>query len=536
MIKTLTLSLCSAFLVTLPVVGAEQIILTFGPWRGSVRVNSLEIFAKDKTINQNLKFFLGRASQEQQEQFREALVKRVDINPVLLSRFFNSKIGEDILERVGQGITIQGGRNGKFALRAAMVQAAFAPEGLTLLNVLRKFPTNMQLQGDFIIELSNTIDRIITATNYFTEKIARLSVQEARANPIDFSQLADLRQSGKFNFRRETFTLTDSRRQRTFLVILYVPETGRTGKTPVVIVSHGLGSRPEDFEDVAKHLASYGYVVAIPQHPGSDTQRKQDFIDGFASELFAIEEFIDRPQDISTTIDELERRDRSEFGGRLDLENVGVWGHSFGGYAALAVAGAPIDFDHLQSVCALPFRGLNMSLLLQCRALSLPRQTYEFRDPRVKAVLTKNPFNSAIFGPKMLAKIQIPIMIIGGNFDPATPFVLEQVRAFTWLTSPDKYLGLIEGQAHVNLSQLDAGITDILEAIPNLELAESDLVDSYRDPMNVAFFETYLAKDAQFRPYLTSAYAEYLSQNQPFRFYLIDSSSQRALQQAIQQF
>jgi hypothetical protein len=368
--KALTLSLCSTVLTALPSVAANQIIVTYGPWRGSLRVESLETFAKEGTINNNLDFFLRRVSREQQDGFRDTLVKRIDVSPVLLSRFFNSQIGEDILTRVGRGITIQGGRNGKYALRAAIVQAAFEPEGLTLLNVLRKLPTNIQLQGEFIFELSNRIDRLLQATNFFTQKMAQLSAQAAQSSPVNFSQLPDLRQPGKFNVRQETFTLTDSPRKRTFYVMLYVPQTWRTGKTPVVILSHGLASRPEDFEAVAQHLASYGYVVAIPQHPGSDTQRKQALFNGLSGDVFDLDEFIDRPKDISAVIDELERRNQTEFDRRLDLENVRVAGHSFGGYTSLAVAGAEIDFDYLESVCDRPFRGLNISLFLQCRALS----------------------------------------------------------------------------------------------------------------------------------------------------------------------
>jgi predicted dienelactone hydrolase len=535
-LKTLTLSLGSALLTALPSVAANPIIMTYGPWRGSIRVESLETFAKEGTINSNLGFYLRRVSREQQDGFRDALVKRIEVSPVLLSRFFNSPIGEDILTRVGRGITIQGGRNGKYALRAAIVQAAFEPEGLTLLNVLRKLPTNIQLQGEFIFELSNRLDHIVQATNFFTHKMAQLSAQAAQSSSVNFSQLPDLRLPGKFNVRKETFTLTDSPRKRTFYVILYVPQTWRTGKTPVVILSHGLASRPEDFEGVAQHLASYGYVVAIPQHLGSDTQRKQALFNGLSRDVFDLDEFIDRPKDISAVIDELERRNQTEFDGRLDLENVGVAGHSFGGYTALAIAGAEIDFDYLESVCDRPFRGLNISLFLQCRALSLPRQFYQFRDARVKAVLAENPFYSAIFGQKGLVPIQIPVAILGGNFDPATPFALEQVSAFTWLTTANKYLGLKEGQAHINLSQIDAGITQVLDALPQLELAESDLLDSYLNPTIIAFFEVYIAKNERFRPYLTSAYGEYLSQNQAFKFYWIDSSSQPALQQALKDF
>ena len=536
MLKTLTLSLFATLLTALPVGAAESIIFTYGPWRGSIRVESLETFAKDGTVNNNLRFYLQGLSQEQRTQFREALLKPVDINPVLLSRFFNSEIGEDILTNLGKTITIQGGRNGKFALRGAMVQAAFEPEGLTLLNILRKLPTNMQLRGERLVKLSERIDLLIRATNFFTEKIAQVSAEAAQSNPVDFSQLADIRQPGKFNFRQETFILKDTQRDRRFYVLLYLPQTWRSGKTPVVIFSHGLGSRPEDFEVVAKHLASYGYVVALPQHPGSDTQRKQDFLRGFSREIFANEEFIDRPQDISAVIDELERRNQSQFAGRLDLLNVGVAGHSFGGYTAFAVGGAEINFDHLQSACALPFRGLNFSLFLQCRALSLPREKYQFRDPRVKAVLAQNPFYSGIFDQEGLAQIQIPIMILGGNFDPATPFVLEQVRAFPLLKAPYKYLGLAEGQAHINLSQLDGGVGQALEALGHIELAESYLLDSYFNPMVLAFFEVHIAGNAQFAPYLTSAYGEYLSQNQPFKFFLVDQSASAAFREALRKF
>lgn len=537
MLKTLAISLFSTLLTAFPVVAANEILLSYGPWKGGIRVESLEAFAKDGTVNSNLRFYLRPLNPEQREQFRQALNQRVDISPVLLSRFFNTAMGADILTRAGRGITIQGGSNGKFALRGAMIQAAFEPEGLTLLNVLRNFPTNMQIQGEFVLGLSKTVNLVLEATNYFANQMAEIATQEAESSTIDFSQLPDPRQRGAFQFRQETLTLTDASRQRTFYMILFAPKTYRPGKTPVVIISHGLASRPEDFTAVSEHLASHGFVVAIPQHPGSDFQQKQALLNGLSREVFDTSEFYNRPLDISFVIDELERRNQSEFGGRLDLENVGVAGHSFGGYTALAVAGAEINLNYLKEICDRPFTGINVSLLLQCRALddvSFP--TYQFRDPRVKAILAKNPLNSSIFGQTGLAQIQIPIMIAGGNYDPATPFVLEQVRGFTWLTTPNKYLALAEGQAHVNFSQLDAGITQVLDSMPGLILPEAELLDSYRDPTILAFFEVYSANNEQYRPFLTSAYGKYLSQDQKFRFLLIDSSAQSALQESVNKF
>ncbi|PSF39265.1 dienelactone hydrolase [Aphanothece hegewaldii CCALA 016] len=536
MIKALTLSVFTTILTALPVFAAGEILVSYGPWKGSIRVESLETFAKDGTVNSNLRFYMRSLNREQREQFRQALVKQVNVSPVLLSRFFNSALGADILARAGRGITIQGGSNGKFALRSAIIKAAFEPEGLTLLNVLRNFPTNMQLQGEYLIGLSNTVDLIVEATNYFTAQMGEIATQQAESSTVDFSKLPELRNKGSFQVRQETLTLTDASRKRTFYMILITPETYRSGKTPVVIISHGLASRPEDFADLGKHLASYGFVVALPQHPGSDFQQKLNLLNGLSREVFEKSEFYDRPKDISFVIDELERRNQAKFGGRLDLENVGVVGHSFGGYGALAVAGAEINLDYLKSVCDQPFSGLNVSLLLQCRALDVSFPTYQFRDPRVKAVIGKNPVNSTIFGQSGLAQIQIPVMITGGNYDPATPFVLEQVRAFTWLTTPDKYLALAEGQAHVDFSQLDAGITQVLDSMPGLILPDADLLNSYRDPIVVAFFEVYLAKNEQFKPFLTSAYGKYLSQDQKFRFLLIDASAQPILQESLSTF
>ncbi|WP_425428916.1 alpha/beta hydrolase [Aphanothece hegewaldii] len=536
-IRLLTVSLLCSLAPSLPVKAAEQIYLTYGPIYWSVKIASLETFAKDGTINQDLRTYLRGTTPEQQAQFREALLKRVDINPVMLSRFFNTEIGEDILTRIGKGITIEGNLNGKYALRAAIVQAALDPEGLTMLNILRKLPTDMELQGEVLLGLSQEIDKVIKATIAYSEAMANLSAKEKEAEtPVDFTQLPDIRQPGNYGFQKEILALTDSNRNRSFYVILYKPQRWRTGKTPVVIISHGLASNPESFEDAAQQLASYGYVVALPQHPDSDTKQAKAFIEGYSSEVFDVQEFINRPKDISFVIDELERRNQVEFGGRLDLENVGVAGHSFGGYTALAVAGAIIDFDYLQKTCDRLYGGLNTSLLLQCRALSLPRQTYNFRDPRVKAVIAGNPVNSAIFGQKGLSQIQIPIFFISGNYDPATPAVFEQLRSFVWLNTPNKYLALAEGQAHIDFSKLDAGMTQMLDSVPNMTLPEPILLKSYLYPTFLSFFEVYLTNNLQYRPYLNASYYDYLSQKQNFKIYMISAASESALKQDIENF
>jgi predicted dienelactone hydrolase len=530
--------LSSVLLTANPVRAAEKIFLTYGPLQLSVKVSSLETFAKEGKIEKDLEFYLGKASQEQQAQFRKALLERADVSPVLLSRFFYTQIGEDILTRLGNIITQERGINGNRGLRATLVLAAFDPEGLTLLNFFKKFPTNMQFQGELMLGLAGAVEKVVKATEVFTNEIKQLSSQEMASAPsTDFSKLPDLRQPGTFEVQpKQTWVLKDSSRDRKFYVDVYKPQKWHSGKAPVVIFSHGLASRPEDFAKRAQHLASYGYVVALPQHPGSDTKQAEALLKGYSREIFDLNEFINRPKDISYTIDELERRNQSEFQGQLDLESVGVAGHSLGGYTALAVAGAEIDFQNLEKDCKRQFGGLDTSLLLQCRALTLPRQTYNLRDRRVSAVFTENPVNSSIFGSMGLSKIQIPVFIAGGNYDPATPFVFEQVRVFPWLTTSNKYLAMSEGQAHVDFSQLDAGVQTTIESVGNFTLPSPNLIASYTNSVSLAFFGAYIEKRKDYKLYLQSSYAAYLSQDEKFKLSLISAASSDKLNQALDSF
>lgn len=544
MFQSLIYSLCfgilSTFITFLPVQAAEKIYLIYGPLNLSVKVNSLEKFAKTGIIDKNLAFYLNIAGVNEVEKikFREALSQPYHISPVQLSRFFNTEIGEEILSIFGNYFTIQGGRNGKYALRGAMVQAAFNPQGLTLINFLRRLPTNMQINLEDSLALSEAIETVIRATEFFTEEIAILSNLEAKkSSNLNFIQLPDLRNPGPFEIApKSTWFLTDETRNRRFYVDIYQPKNLPKNEISVVIFSHGLASRPEDFFKEARHLASYGFVVALPQHPGSDTQQIYNLLEGYSRQVFRIDEFLQRPLDISYVIDELERRNKQQFEGKLDTTNVGVAGHSFGGYTALVMAGARIDFEHLEKECQDTLSYLNLSLLLQCRALKLPKKPYNFRDKRVKAIVAFNPVNSSLLGKKGLEKIKIPVLIGAGNYNPAAPAIFEQVRSFPWFTTNHKYLVLIEGQAHLDFSNLDAGITNLINSVPELTLPNPELLSQYTNALMLAFFETHLAKNSDYNVYLQPAYTRYLSRREIFKSYLITQVSSDYLNQAIERF
>jgi predicted dienelactone hydrolase len=536
-VGSLVLGTIPILIGAIPAQAAERIFFNYGPLGFSIQVDSLEEFAQNGTINQELAYYLGRVSPEQREQFRKALLRRSDVDAVQLYRFFKTPIGEKILQGFGDLITIPGGINAKYPLRGAIYQAAASPEGLTLLNFLRKFPTDIQLDTDEILSVAEKVEMAVNLTTTMVEEVGQLSETQAKKdNFTDFSKLPDLRQRGSYGVEERILTLKDTSRDRELILYLYKPQQWRTGKTPVIIISHGLGSKPQDFSERAQHLASHGYLVALPQHPGSDFNQLQGLLEGLYRDIFNLNEFIDRPLDISFVIDELEKMNRLEFENRLNLEAVGVTGHSFGGYTALAVAGATIDFDNLQKACEDPNWDPNLSLLLQCRALELPRTAYNFRDERVQAIMAINPVNSSIFGPKGLAQIQIPVFIAAGSYDPATPAVYEQIRSFPWLTTSERYLALAQGQAHVDFSQLDAGASQMLNSLPNLTFPNPNLIANYENAMGLAFYGTYIAKNLEDRPYLQSSYSAYLSSDERFKLYLVDNSSSTQIAQALDEF
>lgn len=528
----LGLSILTIAFFDLPVTAAERIYFIYNSLNLSLQVEALELFAKEGKINQELEFYLRGVSSQDRENFRQALQQTYHFNPVQVYRFFRTPTGETILNNIGNLITIRGGINGKYAIRGALIQAAMDPHGLTILGFLRHFPTDIQLDTRQITKVFKLVETLNQANQTLVTTLAFLAEQETLNEPtVDYKTILDLRKPGPLAYQFQRISLKDSSRQRQFYVDFYSPQKWPPKPAHLIVLSHGLASRPSDYDAIAKHLASHGYVIAIPQHPGSDFQQVQAMLNGYSRKLFLVNEFIDRPLDISYLLDQLEKGKYAEFKGKLNLEKVGAIGHSFGGYTVLALAGGQIDFDNLKKVCHQDWNP-NLSLLVQCRALELPQQIYNLKDERIRAIIAVNPMNSALFGQEGLSKINLPVFLVAGSLDPATPLVLEQGQAFTWLTSPAKYLGLVKGQAHLNFSKLDAGTQTLITSFAELTLPEQSLIDKYENALMLAFFSVYLRENEASRLYLQASYADYISQN-PFEFYLIDSASESALKEVI---
>jgi predicted dienelactone hydrolase len=533
--------LAGAVLASAPAHAGESLSFSYGPLIRSLKISSLKQFAKDGKVAEDLAFFLQLTTAKQQEQFRESLSRRAPVDPMIVSRFFSSEIGESVLEKLGKGITLTRGGNGQYAIRSALIGAAFGKDGLTLLNVLQNLPTNLQIHGERVLGATKAAERALAATETVATTLRQLTAKEAASQAaVDYASLPDPRKPGPYQVNKVVWNLVDQSRNRKFYVDVYLP-TGKASQEdrtsiPVIIFSHGLSSRPEDYEEALRHLASHGFLVAAPQHPGSDAIWLKEMLQGLHRNIYHLNEFIDRPKDISFVIDELSRRNQPEFKGKLDLNKVGIAGHSFGGYTALAVAGATIDFANLKQECERDYGALDVALLLQCGALALPRSPYVLRDQRVQAAFAANPVNRAIFGPKGLANIAIPVAIASGSYDPAAPPAMEQAASFTWLTTPSKYWLMVEGQAHVNFTKIDPGIETAIESATNLTLPSQGLISSYINAITVPFFTSYIQNKNTYRPFLRSSYAENLSKGERFKLDFISGASSPDVTAAIEEF
>jgi len=528
----------AAVLAGPPARASESLSFSYGPLIRSLKVSSLETFAEDGTVEEDLGFFLTLVKPEDYPRLRKALTEKAPVDPLIVSRFFNSDIGEDILERLGTSITLLRGGNGMSMLRAALVNASFSEDGLSLLSVLEQLPANVQIHGEKVLAAEKATKRVIAATERLDSVMSQLTAEEAKGDaPADFSAMADLRKPGTLAVSKEVWNLTDSKRNRSFYVDVYSPKSPPAGKLPVIVFSHGLASRPEDFSEAMRQLASHGYVVAAPQHPGSDAIWLKKMLRGLHKDIFDINDFSNRPKDISFVIDELERRNAGRFSGKLDLTRVALAGHSFGGYTVLALAGATVDLAYLKEECERPFGGLDAALLLQCQALRLPpEQLTNLQDSRTAAVFAANPVNRSMFGRTGLGTIKVPVVMASGSYDPATPPALEQAASFTWLNSADKYWLIVQGQAHVNFTKIDPGIKDAIESMTDITLPSQGLIGNYMKALALPFFEVYLRQNNSYKPYLRSSYAEYLSKDERFKLFMISGRSDQKLVDAIAAF
>lgn len=542
-----------------PAPAAETITFSLGATvERSISVESLEIYVEEGRITEELAPYIPyieNVDPDALESAKALLSQRADLDAVAVSQFAYTPQGEYILDEIGKvfrtGARLPGGQG----LRGAAILAAADNEtGLTILNVIKRFPTPVLRvdlrQGLSIANQTSESFKQSQAALGLVEQISLQMLTDEFPEGTSAAQLNQLAtqpgpfQVSRFSIRVKASTapvdiylprspsllfgetiasdfsnITDINNISDFLLLNPFPSnpslsfragpnnlTDSTARLPTVIISHGFGNERKTYRYLAEYLAARGFAVISVEHPGSSAEQFNALVSGRTGQVVPDDEFIRRPELISQVLNELSARSSSDkVFAQVDFNNVGIVGQSFGGYTALAVAGAPLNLASLRANCPPEF-SINISVLLQCQAaeLPIPANSLDFYDPRIRAVVAINPVTSLIFGEDSLSQIDVPVLMMAGSGDTVAPALSEQVRPFTWLTTPNRYLLVMDGGTHFST----IGVTgeETFQLPPEIFGPVPEVAQRYTQVMSLAFFNTHLKADQRYQPILTSGF------------------------------
>lgn len=181
---------------------------------------------------------------------------------------------------------------------------------------------------------------------------------------------------------------------------------------PLVIYSHGFMSTRTGGAYLARHLASYGYVVAAPDFP---------LTNGSAPGGPNIFDLANQPGDVSFLIDQLLALSAVPDGllaGAIDRERIGLTGLSLGGSTTFLAAFHPT-----------------------------------LRDPRVRAAAPVAGV-ACFLGRDFYGSTKLPLLILHGEIDRIVAYQQNAVFAFQQANAP-KYLVTILGGSHTGFTNGD---------------------------------------------------------------------------------
>ena len=280
-------------------------------------------------------------------------------------------------------------------------------------------------------------------------------------------------------------TVVDAARDRDIPIRIYLPVGDRQASTPapVVLFSHGLGGSRANNRYLGTHWAARGYVAVFLQHIGSDESVWKGVrplqIMSAMRDAASRENFDLRIHDVPAVLDQLahwnsasnkSEDDTSRLVGLMDLEHVGMSGHSFGAVTTQAVAGQ-----------------------------SYLRGRVDYTDSRIKAAVLMSPSSPRLGTPeKAFDQVALPWLLLTGTHDVGriggqTPESRRQV--FPALPAGDKYQLVLEGAEHSAFSER-ALAGDRKRRNPNHHRAVLAIT--------TAFWDAYLCGDAAAMTWLQS--------------------------------
>ena len=260
---------------------------------------------------------------------------------------------------------------------------------------------------------------------------------------------------------------------------VYYPADG-DGPFPAVVWSHGLGGSADGAAFLVRYIASHGYAVVNVQHPGTDSSLWEgkpghpwDVIRATPIPRGAT---IDRFRDVPFLLDRLPgwAEGHPDLKGRLDMDRLGMSGHSFGALTTQVMAGQA-------------FPGEN-------------REPTRLREERFRAGILYSPVplrewaagrEDEVYGP-----IALPLLHMTGTADdsPVERFGYEErLAVFDHAGGPEQHLVVLEGGDHM----VYAGSRGQLGENPKRRQHE-DIIKV----LSLVFWDAWLKEDAAAREWL----------------------------------
>lgn len=268
------------------------------------------------------------------------------------------------------------------------------------------------------------------------------------ASTLDTTRSIDIRQG----------TFHDVVRKRDVPYKVYSPESLATTH-PVIIFSHGLVGSINAASYLGEHLARNGFVSFHIQHHGSDMTVWKGEAKGRRAAIALLKKstrnpfnVVNRYEDVSFVVNQLTGLNRSDsrFKGHLDLDRLGMAGHSFGAGTTQRAAGQLVGLGGLSVE--------KVKRMLTYGKIVSPTEV-SFKEPRIKAAMMLSPnlprFN---YNPATVFEdIDIPLFHLTGtqdtspidkNLEPAV-----RARLFCEIKNPiPQYLIILDQADHAVFS------------------------------------------------------------------------------------